>query len=59
MSLRMTGHDTSEKFLEDEKLSYQREMSRAVLEDDIALDLVLSLIKFHCRMFHQANIRSA
>ena len=35
--------EPSEKFLQEEKFSYQREISRVVLEHDIPLDLVLNL----------------
>ena len=32
-----------EKFLQEEKLSYQREISKVLLEHDIPLDMVLNL----------------
>ena len=35
--------EPSEKFLNEEKFSYQREISKVVLEHDILLDLVLNL----------------
>ena len=35
--------EPSEKFLEEEKFSYQREISRIILNHDIPLDLVLNL----------------
>jgi len=35
--------ELSEKFLDEEKFSYQREISKVVLEHDIPLDLVLNL----------------
>ena len=35
--------EPSEKFLQEEKFSYQREISRIILNHDIPLDLVLNL----------------
>ena len=35
--------EPSKKFLDEEKFSYQREISKVVLEHDILLDLVLNL----------------
>ena len=37
----------SEKFLQEEKFSYQREISRIILNHDIPLDLVLNLDQTH------------
>ena len=35
--------EPSEKFLQEEKFSYQREISRVALDHDISLDLVFEL----------------
>ena len=47
--------EPSEKFLQEEKFSYQREISRIILNHDIPLDLVLNLDQTPLSMFLQGS----